>query len=102
MTPEELEALLTAAADPNTAPEALMTLREKTTALITTLNSAIEVNTKNEATIKDLQAQNLRMFLKSGSPVQTNEPEEPEMTQEQRDAEMSDYFSSLFGGKDEE
>lgn len=64
MTTEELNALLAQAADPNNAPVALATLKDKVTDLITASSNAAIKAQEDAKTIQDLRDTNMRMFLR--------------------------------------
>ena len=73
MTPEELQALMTAAIDEDTATEALATLNEKVTAMIAEANTSKETIEKQAKEIKDYK---VAMFMRACHPVQAAQEEE--------------------------
>lgn len=73
MTPEELSALLTAAADPDTATEALTQINEKVSSMISERDAVKETIEKQKKEIKDLKVD---LFMRSVHPVQAAVEEE--------------------------
>lgn len=76
MTNEELEVLLTQAADPNTAPVALSSLRDNVRDLISNVGTLTAQTQADAKTIADLRDVNMRLFLKTGSGAETGGQEE--------------------------
>lgn len=94
MTIEELEALLKQAADPNSAPEALATLREKVSEIITVNGTLASQHAEDEKTIGDLRDVNMRMFLRTGSePTGDNSVPEEETPEQVTERLRNMYFN---------
>lgn len=73
MTAEELQALMTAAVDTDTATEALATLNEKVTAMIAEAAASKETIERQAKDIKDYK---IAMFMRAAHPVQAAQEEE--------------------------
>lgn len=95
MTPEELEALLKAAANPDTAPEALLNLKDQVMALMTSNQQLTQDNANNTAKIQELHDTNMRLFLRASTPTQQTATDD--LTDEQKDEYLGDL---LFGRKE--
>lgn len=97
LTLEQYNALLADAADPVKLPEVLTKLRDEANEMYTSLTTAKKKAETDEATIKQLQEVNMRMFLKGGQDVQ-QEDEPHEKTPEEIDA---DFRARLLNIKEE-
>ena len=87
MTRDEVLALITQAANADTAPAALSELTGAVNELFTTNETLTKTVQENETTIANLRDTNMRMFLAQTEKVKEDEPE-PEKTAE-------DYLNEL-------
>lgn len=81
MTLEEVLALITQAANADTAPAALSELTGAVNELFTTNETLTQTVQENETTIANLRDTNMRLFLAQTEKVKEDEPE-PEKTAE--------------------
>lgn len=92
MTPEELKALMTAAANPDTAAEALTNLNDKVLALMSETDKLKADKAESDKTIGSLRDTNMRLFLRTtGAEPQQ---EEPKKVQEMDRNELKEFFAS--------
>lgn len=87
MTRDEVLALITQAANADTAPAALSELTGAVNELFTTNETLTQTVQENETTIANLRDTNMRLFLAQTEKVNEDEPE-PKKTPE-------DYFNEL-------
>lgn len=87
MTRDEVLALITQAANADTAPAALSELTGAVNELFTTNETLTQTVHENETTIANLRDTNMRLFLAQTEKVKEDEPE-PEKTAE-------DYLNEL-------
>lgn len=87
MTRDEVLALITQAANADTAPAALSELTGAVNELFTTNETLTQTVQENETTIANLRDTNMRLFLAQTEKVKEEEPE-PEKTAE-------DYLNEL-------
>ncbi len=87
MTRDEVLALITQAANADTAPAALSELTGAVNELFTTNETLTQTVQENETTIANLRDTNMRLFLAQTEKVKEDEPE-PEKTAE-------DYLNEL-------
>ena len=87
MTRDEVLALITQAANADTAPAALSELTGAVNELFTTNETLTKTVQENESTIANLRDTNMRLFLAQTEKVKEDEPE-PEKTAE-------DYLNEL-------
>lgn len=87
MTRDEVLALITQAANADTAPAALSELTGAVNELFTTNETLTKTVQENETTIANLRDTNMRLFLAQTEKVKEEEPE-PEKTAE-------DYLNEL-------
>lgn len=87
MTRDEVLALITQAANADTAPAALSELTGAVNELFTTNETLTQTVKENETTIANLRDTNMRLFLAQTEKVKEDEPE-PEKTAE-------DYLNEL-------
>lgn len=87
MTRDEVLALITQAANTDTAPAALSELTGAVNELFTTNETLTQTVQENESTIANLRDTNMRLFLAQTEKVKEDEPE-PEKTAE-------DYLNEL-------
>lgn len=87
MTRDEVLALITQAANADTAPAALSELTGVVNELFTTNETLTQTVQENESTIANLRDTNMRLFLAQTEKVEEKEPE-PEKTAE-------DYLNEL-------
>lgn len=87
MTRDEVLALITQAANADTAPAALSELTGAVNELFTTNETLTKTVQENETTIANLRDTNMRLFLAQTEKVKEDEPE-PEKTAE-------DYLNEL-------
>ena len=87
MTRDEVLALITQAANADTAPAALSELTGAVNELFTTNETLTQTVQENEETIANLRDTNMRLFLAQTDQVEDKEPE-PEKTPE-------DYLNEL-------
>ena len=87
MTRDEVLALITQAANADTAPAALSDLTGAVNELFTTNETLTQTVQENETTIANLRDTNMRLFLAQTEKVKEDEPE-PEKTAE-------DYLNEL-------
>lgn len=87
MTRDEVLALITQAANADTAPAALSELTGAVNELFTTNETLTQTVQENESTIANLRDTNMRLFLAQTEKVKEDEPE-PEKTAE-------DYLNEL-------
>ena len=87
MTRDEVLALITQAANADTAPAALSELAGAVNELFTTNETLTQTVQENETTIANLRDTNMRLFLAQTEKVKEEEPE-PEKTAE-------DYLNEL-------
>lgn len=87
MTRDEVLALITQAANADTAPAALSELTGAVNELFTTNETLTQTVQENETTIANLRDTNMRLFLAQTEKVKEDEPE-PEKTPE-------DYLNEL-------
>jgi hypothetical protein len=87
MTRDEVLALITQAANADTAPAALNELTGAVNELFTTNETLTQTVQENETTIANLRDTNMRLFLAQTEKVKEEEPE-PEKTAE-------DYLNEL-------
>lgn len=87
MTRDEALALITQAANADTAPAALSELTGAVNELFTTNETLTKTVQENESTIANLRDTNMRLFLAQTEKVKEDEPE-PEKTAE-------DYLNEL-------
>lgn len=87
MTRDEVLALITQAANADTAPAALSELTGAVNELFTTNETLTQTVQENETTIANLRDTNMRLFLAQTEKVNEEEPE-PEKTAE-------DYLNEL-------
>lgn len=87
MTRDEVLALITQAANADTAPAALSELTAAVNELFTTNETLTQTVQENETTIANLRDTNMRLFLAQTEKVKEDEPE-PEKTAE-------DYLNEL-------
>lgn len=87
MTRDEVLALITQAANADTAPAALSELTGVVNELFTTNETLTQTVQENESTIANLRDTNMRLFLAQTEKVKEDEPE-PEKTAE-------DYLNEL-------
>lgn len=87
MTRDEVLALITQAANADTAPAALSELTGAVNELFTTNETLTQTVQENETTIANLRDTNMRLFLAQTEKVKEDEPE-PEKTSE-------DYLNEL-------
>ena len=87
MTRDEVLALITQAANADTAPAALSELTGAVNELFTTNETLTRTVQENETTIANLRDTNMRLFLAQTEKVKEDEPE-PEKTAE-------DYLNEL-------
>ena len=87
MTRDEVLALITQAANADTAPAALSELTGAVNELFTTNETLTQTVQENETTIANLRDTNMRLFLAQTEKVKEDAPE-PEKTPE-------DYFNEL-------
>ena len=87
MTRDEVLALITQAANADTAPAALSELKGAFNELFTTNETLTQTVQENETTIANLRDTNMRLFLAQTEKVKEDEPE-PEKTTE-------DYLNEL-------
>ena len=97
MTQEELEALLAQCANPDTAPVALSTLKDKVSVLISDCANAKSKSDEDAKKIAELRDVNMRMFLRTTSEVK--DQEEHEETVDELNARLRE---ALLGGKENE
>lgn len=88
MTRDEALALITQAANADTAPAALSELTAAVNELFTTNETLTKTVQENETTIANLRDTNMRLFLAQTEEVKEDEPE-PEKTTE-------DYLNELI------
>lgn len=88
MTRDEVLALITQAANADTAPAALSELTGAVNELFTTNETLTQTVQENETTIANLRDTNMRLFLAQTEKVKEDEPE-PEKTAE-------DYLNELL------
>lgn len=88
MTRDEVLALITQAANADTAPAALSELTGAVNELFTTNETLTHTVQENETTIANLRDTNMRLFLAQTEKVKEDEPE-PEKTAE-------DYLNELL------
>ena len=82
MTRDEVLALITQAANADTAPAALSELTGAVNELFTTNETLTQTVQENETTIANLRDTNMRLFLAQTEKVKEDEPE-PEKTAEE-------------------
>lgn len=87
MTRDEVLALITQAANADTAPAALSELTGAVNELFTTNETLTQTVQENESTIANLRDTNMRLFLAQTEKVKEDEPE-PDKTAE-------DYLNEL-------
>lgn len=86
----KMSKLLEEAINPNTAPAALSELRSLIEEDTTALGSMTVKLGEQESTIRQLQDTNMRLFLKTGSPMAAGQPEEK--TDSEISAELRQKF----------
>lgn len=91
MTPEELKALLAAAANADTAPEALTQISDKVTALINTNAKLTKDKQDADTTIASLRDTNMRLFLRTTGAEPT--ADEPKKVQDMSRNELKEFFA---------
>lgn len=94
MTPEELKALMTAAANPDTAAEALTSLHDKVLALMSETDKLKSDKAEADKTIGSLRDTNMRLFLRTtGAGAEPNQ-DEPKKVQEMDRSELKEFFAA--------
>lgn len=92
MTPEELKALMTAAANPDTAAEALTSLHDKVLALMSETDKLKSDKAEADKTIGSLRDTNMRLFLRTTG-AEPNQ-DEPKKVQEMDRNELKEFFAN--------
>lgn len=92
MTPEELKALMTAAANPDTAAEALTSLHDKVLALMSETDKLKSDKAEADKTIGSLRDTNMRLFLRTTG-AEPNQ-DEPKKVQEMDRNELKEFFAT--------
>lgn len=100
MTPEELKAVLAAAADPNTSAEALVTLSDKVGSMITETGELKKKLADSESTINSLRDTNMRLFLRTTGAA-GDDSDEPKKIGDMTRAELDAHYKSLWDGLEE-
>lgn len=97
MTREELKAILTAAGDPNTSAEALVTISDKVGGMITEADDLREKLSDAERTIASLRDTNMRLFLRTTGAGECDS-DEPKKIGDMTRAELDAHYKSLWDG----
>lgn len=93
MTPEELQAILGRIGNPDTAPEAIVELNTKVTAMIEAANTAADAIREKDTRISELQATALKLAMTQTQPQPTPAPEK---TPEEEEAEFNKTMREEF------
>ena len=103
MTPEELKALLAAAANADTAPEALTHISDKVTALMAEHDKLTAEKAEADKTIANLRDTNMRLFLRTTGTAPDESKEEQKKITDMDRKELTEYFRAALNkpGKEE-